>query len=227
MSREERDEYFEGKLAEWMSPWDRALALHNNFHQNELGWQAIKEAQGTAANFIRQLDEYWEKGYSDYTPRLLENQERLLRLEGRWDEYSKLSQPEKKRYRDNLFRTGVTKRWEFPSQQSPDNDDDNGGSAPPAVPPSPSSPMDGGNAAPVPEPRAIDLSVLQRREFPDDTTVEVAHSYRPTTRRTAPKPAMPPTVTAGKKGEPVNAMALGGKNRSRSQRVPKIARRKR
>lgn len=226
MSREERDEYFEGKLAEWMSPYDRGVVMHNNFRQNELGLQAIKEAQGMAANFIRQLDEYKAKGYSDYTPRLLEDQERLLHLEGRWDEYKKLPQPEKKRYRDNLFPTRITKRWEFPS---PDNDD-NGGSAPPAVPPSPSSPMDGGNAAPVPESHSIDLSALPRREFPENmAAMESWQSCRQPSRR-APQPAMPTKVTPAKppaaKGSGQN-WSPGGKPRSRSERVPKIAKRKR
>ena len=184
MSNEERDEYFEGKLAEWMPPHDRALVMHNNFRQNELGLQSIKEAQVMAADFIRKLDEYKAKGYSDYTPRILEDQERLLRLEGRWDEYDKLSQPEKRRYRDNLFPTGVTKRTEFPKQQSPDNDDGSGGGV--SNPdPKPDGGQDGG--AIINGGGGLNLQRRENPDPPDKPAKPMASSSNSRAKRQEPK----------------------------------------
>lgn len=194
MSNKERDEYFEGKLAEWMPPYDRALVMHNSFRQNELGLQSIKEAQVMAADFIRKLDEYKAKGYSDYTPRIREDQERLLRLNGHWEKYDKLSQPEKKRYRDNLFPTGVTKRSEFPQQQSPDNDDGSGGGVP-NPDPKPDGGQDGG--AIINGGGGLNLQRRENPDPPDKPAKPAASGGRAYPKRTEPKAPAQYKVAAG------------------------------
>ena len=104
----------------FLLPYERAENLHRNFHENKRTWPDIDGGQVLAAKFVEELDNYREKGYSEFTPRNEYDSQRWAMLNG----HSSKKRDALARY--PLERT-INLDW-----RRPDGDDDGSGGGVPA-----------------------------------------------------------------------------------------------
>lgn len=147
-SKEQMVKHREDFLEDFFKTYDRARLLHYNFRQNDLGWPDIEAGQKMAGTFLKQLAEFREKEYSQFTPITEDDQRRLARLNGLNAGLRKFRRRSgQKRYLNDHFPLYVPIEWRSESS----GDDDNGAAPPVARPPSGSPPPTGGQAKFVPK----------------------------------------------------------------------------
>lgn len=194
------------KATAFVKHLDVAGRMHDNFYENERSWADIFDARDDAQKFIDQLNIFLDKPPGRFRIRTPEDQYRLARLLGLDENFSDMTEAQRKAYLDRVLPRGTTSpegegfspNFGYTIPDSPEDDDDGGGSgvpvdrSPQGDPPSPGDLHRRERETTIPaEPRGW-KSRRPRSQEPKAPAAVAAQSSKPSRERRrviAPRPS--------------------------------------